>query len=536
MKKKKRRLGCGLWILGTTLVIAAVVAVLYVRSKREQPIDVTVTTVERRNLTSIVSATGKVQPVVEVKISSEVAGEIIELPVEEGQDVKRGDLLVRVKPDNYETAVQQREAALTSSRAQSAQSRAQLVRAEQELQRVEELFERQFVSPNEVEVARTQVEIRRAHFQSSLADIEQQEMALQQARENLARTQILAPVDGTISLLNSKIGERVVGTGQFAGTEIMRLADLSNMEVRIDVNENDVVNVAVGQRVRVTIDSFRGRRFNGEVTHIANTARTEGARSQEQVTTFEVRIRLRESRVVLRPGMTAVADIETATVRNAVAVPVQVVTVRDRREVESLLGITRQEETAAAEPAATEDEAERPRTRRRPREGGETREGTSERRSRRDRQPTAESESPAPAAADAPAATETPAADAPATAEAPTAEAAPAEARPRRGDRGRRTGGRRDRTRDRLARVVFVQNGDRVEMRVVETGIASPNHLEITSGLEEGDVVISGPYTAVSRELTHESLIKVVDRIARGGGGGGSGRGARSATRRGPRP
>lgn len=473
MKKKKRRLGCGIWILIIVVLIGAVVAFLAIRGKQEKPLEVETAKVERRTLTSIVSATGKVQPVVEVKISSEVAGEIIELPVEEGQMVNRGDLLVRVKPDNYESAVRQREAALAASRAQSLQSRAQLLQAEQELRRAEELFERQFVSPAELEEARTQVEVRRALFEASQFEIEQQDMGLEQARENLLKTTTLAPMDGTISLLDAKLGERVVGTGQFAGTEILRLADLANMEVRIEVNENDVVNVSVGDRARVSIDAYRGRSFDGHVTHIANSARTAGERSSEQVTTFEVRIRLPDAGVVLRPGMTAVAEIETATAENVVAVPVQAVTVRDRRDLEG---------------AAT-DKAD----------------------------PTKPAEGEQPATATEPA---------PASDGSGTATATPAE-RPRGAGTPGANGSRRDRGRDRLQRVVFVRNGDRAVLREVTTGISDPTHLEILTGLQEGDEVISGPYTAVSRELKDASLIKVRDKATGPGGAGRPG---------GPRP
>jgi HlyD family secretion protein len=328
------------YLLGSLLIVLGVGGALYV--KRRTSAKATVVTIERalvKTITQIVSATGKIQPEVEVKISPEVSGEIVELPFKEGSVVKKGDLLLRIKPDTYQAQVEQQEAGLLAARASAEQSKAQLSKAREDLERSVTLSARNLIAESEATKTRTDVEVAQASYDSALAQIRRAEGQLKQSRDQLEKTTLYAPIDGTISLLTSERGERVVATGQFAGTEVMRVADLERMEVRVNVNENDVVNVKVGDRARISIDAYPDRKFTGLVKEIASSAKTTGAGSQEEVTNFQVKIRISEPGADLRPGMSANADIETKTVEDVVAVPIQSVTVRSRegaRTIEQL--------------------------------------------------------------------------------------------------------------------------------------------------------------------------------------------------------
>jgi len=302
-------------------------------AKRRNADKATVVTIEKalvKTITQIVSATGKIQPEVEVKISPEVSGEIVALPFKEGAAVKKGDLLLSIRPDNYQAQVEQQEAGLLAARATAEQNKAQLSKAREDLERSVTLSARNLIAESEATKTRTDVEIAQASYDSALAQIRRAEGQLKQSRDQLEKTTLYAPIDGTVSLLNSERGERVVATGQFAGTEVMRVADLERMEVRVNVNENDVVNVKVGDLARISIDAYPSRKFAGLVKEIASSAKTTGAGSQEEVTNFQVKIRISEPGVALRPGMSANADIETKTAENVVAVPIQSVTVRSR--------------------------------------------------------------------------------------------------------------------------------------------------------------------------------------------------------------
>lgn len=267
-----------------------------------------------KTITQLVNATGKIQPELEVKISPEVSGEIVDLPLREGAEVKKGDLLVRIKPDNYRYQVEQQEANLTAVKASAVQSKAQLLKAQEDFKRSEGLFEKNLISESDQTAARTTLEVAEANYDNALAQIKRTEGLLAQSQELLSKTEIYAPLDGTISSLTSEAGERVVATGSFSGTEIMRIADLNNMEVRVNVNENDVVNVKVGDKARISIDAYPGRNFTGSVKEIASAAKTQGLNTQEEVTNFQVKIRVDDKNVNLRPGMSASVDIETRTV------------------------------------------------------------------------------------------------------------------------------------------------------------------------------------------------------------------------------
>ncbi len=330
-KKKPNR---KLFILLGVAAVAIIALVVFAASRnKDGGIPVTTEKAVVKTITHLVTATGKVQPEVEVKISPEVAGELIETPVIEGQAVKKGDLLVRIKPDFYQAQLEQQEAALASAKAASVLSQARLNKAEQDYKQAQELYAKQLVSDADFTSAKTNIDVAKADFDSSLAQIRRTEGSLSQARDSLAKTTIYSPMDGSISSLTSEVGERVVGTGSFAGTEIMRIADLDSMEVRVKVNENDIINVKVNDRTAVSVDAFPGRKFAGAVGEISSSAITTGAQSaaasaSDEVTNFLVKIRIKDRDVKLRPGMSATVDIETETVANVISVPIQSVTVR----------------------------------------------------------------------------------------------------------------------------------------------------------------------------------------------------------------
>ena len=323
-------------IIGATVLLAILVAV-GVTKGRNKDAGIVVSTEKAfvKTITQVVTATGKVQPEVEVKISPEVAGEIIELPVKEGDVVKKGDLLVRIKPDYYQAQLEQQEASLLSAKASSVLSKARLLKAEQDLKQAQDLYAKQLISDADFLNTKTNLDVAQAEYESSLAQIRRTEGSVDQARDQLSKTAIYAPIDGSISSLTSEAGERVVGTGQFEGTEIMRVADLSNMEVRVKVNENDIVNVKFGDKAVLSVDALPGRKLAGTVKEISSSAQgTSSANSQttasasDEVANFLVKIRIAERDGKLRPGMSATADIETQTVENVIAVPIQSVTVR----------------------------------------------------------------------------------------------------------------------------------------------------------------------------------------------------------------
>ena len=283
--------------------------------------------VQRRNLTEIVMATGKVQPVTLVKITPEVAGEIIDLPVKEGQKVRKGDLLVRIRRDLYEAGLRSSQASLRSAEAALVTAQANERKAAAEFQRNQELFEKKLVSESVHDDMRTALEVSSANVASATQQIEIAKASIKRADEDLLKTTILAPIDGTVTRLASEVGERVHGTGMMAGTEILSLADLGEMEARVEVGEVDVVLIHPGQKARLEVDSFRDRRFTGLVTQVARSAKTQGIGTQQESTKFEVRIRIQDKETFL-PGMSVTAEIETRYRTNVWSVPIQSITTR----------------------------------------------------------------------------------------------------------------------------------------------------------------------------------------------------------------
>jgi len=334
--KSKRTLYIILGLVGLGLLVSGV---MYRSSHATPPQAITVEKSEVRTITQVVTATGKIQPETEVKISSEVFGEIIELPFREGAKVKKGDLLVKLKPDLYQTQVDQQSAAVESAKATLVRAKAKFDQSTSDLKRYEDLFHRNLASDSEYVQYKTNHEMAKADFLAATANVRQVQGVLGQMQNQLSKTVIYSPMDGIISARASEIGERVVATGSFTGTEMMRVADLTNMEVQVNVNENDVPNVKLGDHAVLSIDAYPDRKFSGFVKEIASSsegsaasgsgssAQASGA-SADQVTNFLVKIRVADRDIQLKPGMSATADIETQTASNVIAVPIQSVTVR----------------------------------------------------------------------------------------------------------------------------------------------------------------------------------------------------------------
>ncbi|MGB5942398.1 MAG: efflux RND transporter periplasmic adaptor subunit [Leeuwenhoekiella sp.] len=301
--------------------------------------EVAVEKLDRRTIIQTVAATGKIQPEVEVKISSEVSGEIIELPVKEGQEVKKGDLLARINPDLIQSALTQSRAALQNAQANMAQAEARLKVAELNYNRNKPLFDKGVISKANYDASVSEYEVAQAAVKSAYFSSQSASANVKQAADNLDRTTIYAPIDGTISSLDVELGERVVGTAQMAGTEMMRVANLSNMEVEVDVNENDIVKIDIGDSTMVEVDAYLKKEFKGLVTEIANSA--ESNLTADQVTNFKVKVRILEesyedlvegkpeSYSPFRPGMTATVDIITSKQIDVIAVPISAIVVKD---------------------------------------------------------------------------------------------------------------------------------------------------------------------------------------------------------------
>jgi HlyD family secretion protein len=408
------------------LIIAGVLLALvgggFVLLNKEKRVTIRVQPAAIRAITQTVSATGKIRPEIEVKISPEVAGEIIELPVIDGQLVRKGDLLVKIRPDNYIASVRQAEAGLSSAEADSLERKSQMLNDQLDYHRSQELFQKRLISETDYKASQTKGLMSDAAYESALHRIAAQQSALEQAKVLLDKTVIYSPIDGTVSALNSELGERVVATGDFAGTEVMRVANLDSLEARVDVNENDVVNVKLGDPVRVHIDAYPGHLFQGTVKRIASTATIQNQGTQQEVTNFEVRIQITHPALQIRPGMSTTVEIETQTVRQVISVPIQSVTVRDK------------------ETGKTPDQM-------------------------KDEQVTDQG--------------------------------------------GVATADLERKESKKLERVVFAKVGDTVKMIPVETGIADDNSLQIVSGLRVGDLVVSGPYTAISKDLKDGSKVEI---------------------------
>ncbi len=300
--------------------------------------EVEITEIKTIDITETVAATGKIQPEVEVSLSSEVSGEIIELPIVEGQTVEKGDLLVKINPDLIQAAVSQSQAGLQNVRAQLSQAQASERNAELNFERNKSLFEKGVISKSEWDKSVSEYDMAQASSKAAYYNVQSASANVKQSVDNLSRTTIYAPRSGTISKLSVELGERVVGTAQMAGTEIVRVANLRNMEVEVDVNENDIVKISIGDSTNVEVDAYQKRKFKGVVTQIANSA--ENALSADQVTNFKVKVKILptsygdliegkpESYSPFRPGMTATVDIITNKKIDVIGVPISAIVIK----------------------------------------------------------------------------------------------------------------------------------------------------------------------------------------------------------------
>ena len=415
------------FLLGGAILIIAILVGLSksgVIGNKDEGKEVEVSKVVASTIVETVSATGKIQPEIEVKISPEVSGEIILLNVKEGQVVKKGDLLVKINPDLYTSSYNRSLSNLSGSKAGLSQSEASFKEAKASYERNKTLYDKGVISKSDWDKAIASFEVAKATKQNAYYTVQGASASVNEAKDNLGRTTIYAPADGTISVLNVELGERVLGTQQMAGTELLRVANLNNMEVEVDVNENDIVKIKIGDEANVEVDAYLKKKFKGVVTSISNSAST--TLTSDQVTNFKVKVRiLKESYQDLldgqpktyspfRPGMTATVDIITKTKSNVLAVPISSVVVKS--------------DTTAVKDFKVEDPNE-------------------------------------------------------------DKKAAPKS--------------------DKKFECVFVKVGDKAKIRIIKTGIQDDTNIEVMSGLKPGDIVITGPYTTVSKELNSGDKVKL---------------------------
>lgn len=398
---------------------------------KDKGTEIEIANVAASTIVETVSATGKIQPEIEVKISSEVSGEIIALNVKEGQVVKKGDLLVKINPDLYTSSYNRTVSNLSGTKAGLNQSEASYKEAKANYDRNKSLYDKGIISRADWDKAIASFEVAKANKQNAYYNVQSASATVLEAKDNLGRTTIYAPADGTISVLNVELGERVLGTQQMAGTEILRVANLNNMEVEVDVNENDIVKIKVGDKANVEVDAYLKKQFKGVVTSISNSA--SSTLTADQVTNFKVKVRiLKESYQDLlegkpstyspfRPGMTATVDIITNTKSNILTVPISSVVVKS--------------DTAAVKEIKVED-------------------------------PNEEKSKPKS---------------------------------------------------DKKFECVFVKVGNKAKIRIIKTGIQDDTNIEVLSGLKKGDVVITGPYTTVSKELNSGDKVSLKTENAKEG-------------------
>jgi HlyD family secretion protein len=334
MKKNK--------ILKILIIVVVLLLILAIIGKKAGwfgkavTVKVAVEYAEKRLITETITANGKIQPEKEVKITPDVSGEIVELTVKEGDHVERGELLLRIKPDIYISQKDRSLAAISSARARLAQAEAQFTQAELSYNRTKQLFDEQTISKSDFEQAEASYNVAKSEVDAAKFSIVSAEASVKEANENLVKTSIYAPMTGTVSMLLVELGERVAGTNLMAGTEIMRIADLSRMEAQVQVNENDIVRVTLGDTALIEVDAYIDQKFKGTVTEIANSAKTTGV-SADQVTNFDVKILVlpksyeklaEKDKNPFRPGMSCTVDIQTESKPGIITVPIQSVTTR----------------------------------------------------------------------------------------------------------------------------------------------------------------------------------------------------------------
>ena len=381
MKNKSNK---WIWYLGAAIVVLIIFIIIgksFGWIGGEENVKVSVSKAEKRNIIESVSANGKIQPEIEIKISSDVPGEIKVLNVKEGDSVYAGMLLARIDPELYQSALDRSEATLNNSRANLANAKARMLQSEAKFNEIESQFNRNKKMYEQKLISDAEMETSRSAFLSTKADVEAAkqsvmgaeftvkslEASLREAQKNLTRTEIFAPVNGIVSKLNVEKGERVVGTSQMAGTEMMRIANLNDMEVSVDVNENDIVKVRLNDTALIDVDAYTNRKFKGIVTEVANSATTTSATTSDQVTNFLVKIRILRSsyadllltkREVFRPGMSASVEIHTQNIEDATAIPIEAVTIRSKSDLDTLIDKTKKRNTTKVTEIKKDDEVE----------------------------------------------------------------------------------------------------------------------------------------------------------------------------------
>ena len=333
-KKSKKKI---LILGGLGLLLVVVILLVILGGSKEEIFSVQTEKVTKRTITQVVSATGTINPVYKVTISAEATGEIVSLPIKEGDVVKRGQILVRIKPDNYEAQRNRASAALDQSRSSLASTKAQLDKVEADYKRIQDLAKKGLSSESELETAKSNYLQSLGNYNALKSGVTQAEASLKDATVNLDKTIVTAPMDGVVTKLNVDLAQRVLGSNFSPGTEMLTVSDLRQIEATVDVDENDVVLISKGDSAKIHVDAFRDRTFKGVVTQIGNSAITKGTGTQDQVVNFEVKILLTNPDNNIRPGMSCDANIETETKQNVFAVPIQSVTARvDKSKVMSV--------------------------------------------------------------------------------------------------------------------------------------------------------------------------------------------------------
>lgn len=362
MAKKNNRI-----LIYSGIAVVVLIIILVIGKKAgwfgsNNQVQVAVEKAQLRDITETVSASGKIQPELEVKISPDVSGEIIGLYVKEGDKVKKGQLLVKIRPDVYESFLDRAVASLNNSKANLANSEARFIQAEQAYNRNVKLHKDKVISDADFEQIKSAYMVAKADVEAARFNIKSAEASVKEAKDNLFKTTIFSPVDGTVSKLNVELGERVVGTTQMSGTEMMRIANLNNMEVSVDVNENDINRLSLNDTAIIEVDAFLDKKFKGIVTEIANSANVLGTNA-DQVTNFTVKIRILSDSYQnlvsgnnlpspFRPGLSATVDILTDKKSKILTVPIQAVTVKDDT---SSLSSTKKSKTTKAEKTETSE-------------------------------------------------------------------------------------------------------------------------------------------------------------------------------------
>jgi HlyD family secretion protein len=417
MAKKKSKKKLIIWLSIISVIIISIVAGVVMKGK-PQPLSVTIAKVEKKTLTQTVTANGKIEAETEVKISSETSGEITALNIKEGDSVRKSSLLARIKPDIIESQLDQFKAASEASKMDIEIQKAELERSKSDLARISDLYKKEYVSKQDFDKAKTAYQVAESQYQASLQRFNQSKASLSQIEKSLARTTIYSPIAGIVTKLSVELGEKVVGTAQMQGTEMMKISNLNVMNAMVDVDENDIVNVKIGDSATVKVDALPNKELRGVVIEIGHSATASATGSSDQVTNFKVKIRIVDYENKLRPGMSCESEIKTQTKENVLSVPLQAVTMR--------------ESSSQAEAKATEEK-----------------------------------------------------------------------------DMPNNADDEKNKKSVKMQQVVFVKDGNKVKMAVVKTGISEKGNIEILEGVTEGQEIVSGSFSIVSKLLQDGSDIKI---------------------------